>query len=323
MLTNETLKSYTVIKMMRHTIRQRTAQTRGRLALLTLIVCTSLIWRLLFDQSRRPQSKVAARLEALRSHVNGTETPREATAVHPDLVFMINMATHDRPEGRTLSLLNHSVSSILNQTNPNWVLYLTGDAFDPSQVATLHPVLSRVPPKKLMWANLNVPGERERWPEMDSVWRCAGAEALNHGLERVEMSYNAARGNMQGVILTHLDDDDAWTPEHLAVLAQTYARFSLASFVYTKSMFRTHEFPAFEGPLAYDNYPPVGRRLVHNSASWRLADFYGWRYRSCDTTDTYVDADMWNRMAAYMANHGLKSVFNPRMTSYHLTEAGV
>ena len=239
-------------------------------------------------------------------------------------LFIIVMMTYDRPSGHNLAVFNRSIASILQQTIPDWQLYITGDDYPPAKVATLHPILSQVPATKLHWANLNTPGERGRWPGVTDVWRCAGAAAGNYGLERVEMGYNPVRGNMVSppVIMTHLDDDDSWAPDHLEVLAQTYERFPDASFVYTQSIFHTAPFPAYSGPLAYNNYPPRPNNLIHNSASWRLADFYGWRYRTCNTTGTAVDADLWDRMAKHMSDNGMKSVFNPRVTTYHLTERG-
>ena len=234
------------------------------------------------------------------------------------------MMTYDRPQGHNLEVFNQSIASILQQTNRNWQLYIAADDYPPSKVAALHPILSQVPATQLHWANLNSPGERGRWPGVTDVWRCAGAAAANYGLERVEMSYNPVRGNLAAppVIMTHLDDDDSWAPDHLDVLAQTYAQFPNASFVYTQSIFHNAPFPVYSGPVAYTNTPPRPNKVIHNSASWRLADFYGWRYRTCNTTTTAVDADMWDRMAKQMARNGMKSVFIPRVTTYHLTERG-
>jgi len=235
-----------------------------------------------------------------------------------NLLFVVVEATYERLEGRTLTSLNRSLSSVLEQTNPNWVIYLSADNYSPANVSSLFPVLSRIPPDRLSWGNLNTPGERGRLP--DPVWRCAGAEALNYGLERVETRYNAVRGNSKNVIMTHLDDDDIWAPDHLAVLADTYKQFPLASFVYTRSIYQTEAFPRYDGAMAYNNYPPRPNNVIHNSVSWRLDDFFGWRYLSCNTTEWAVDADMWGRMAAFMDEQGLKSVFNPKVTTYHLTE---
>jgi len=246
-------------------------------------------------------------------------TPRTTSPL-----FIIVMMTYDRPQGHDLAVFNRSIASILQQTNPDWQLYITGDDYPPAKVATLHPILSQVPATKLHWANLNTPGERGRWPGGTNVWSCAGAAAANYGLERVEMGHNPVRGNMVAppVVMTHLDDDDSWAPDHLDVLAQTYDQFPNSSFVYTRSIFHIAPFPAYSGHVAYNNYPPRAGNLIHNSASWRLADFYGWRYRTCNTTAEPVDADMWDRMAKYMSDNGMKSVFNPRVTTYHLTERG-
>jgi len=241
----------------------------------------------------------------------------------PPLLFIVIMMTYDRPQGHNLTQFGLSIDSILRQSNPHWELHITGDDYPADKVPSLYPVLSRVPPAKLHWANLNAPGERGRWPGMTDVWRCAGAAAGNAGLERVEMAYNPTRANMAPVIITHLDDDDSWAPNHLDVLARTYAAFPEAVFVYTQSLFRKAPFPAYAGPVSYNNYPPRESHLIHNSASWRLADFFGWRYRTCNTTKMPVDADMWNRMARHMETRALKSVLNPQVTTYHLTERGV
>lgn len=237
-------------------------------------------------------------------------------------LFIVVMLTYERPSGHDLAVFNQSITSVLAQTNKNWRLYITGDAYPPTKVAALHPILGQVPASKLHWSNLNTPGERGRWPHIKDLWRCAGAAAVNAGLERVEMRYNPLRGNMNAppIIMAHLDDDDTWAPDHLEVLAQTYAQFPEASFVYTRSIYRTAPFPAYSGPIAYNNYPPGAEKLIHNSASWRLADFFGWRYRTCDTTEAPVDADMWDRMAKHMVEKDMKSVFNPRVTTYHVTE---
>ena len=232
------------------------------------------------------------------------------------------MMTYDRPAGHNLTQFALSIDSILRQTNPDWDLYITGDAYPGGKVAALHPALSRVSRSKLHWANLNTPGEQGRWPGVTDVWRCAGAAAANAGLERAEMAFNPTRANLGPIIIAHLDDDDAWAPDHLEVLARAYADFPEAAFVYTQSIFTKAPFPAYDGPAAYNNFPPRPNNLVHNSASWRLADFYGWRYRTCDTTSAPVDADMWDRMARHMDARGLKSVLVPQVTTFHLTERG-
>ena len=111
--------------------------------------------------------------------------------------------------------------------------------------------------------------------------------AANYGLERVEMGYNPARGNMVAppLIMTHLDDDDFWAFDHLDGRADVDIRPIPRCFFCGHAInFHTAPFPVYCWPVADNNNPPRAGNLIHNSATWRLADFYGWRYRTCNTT---------------------------------------
>jgi glycosyltransferase involved in cell wall biosynthesis len=128
----------------------------------------------------------------------------------------IILPTYDRPED-----VKAAVHSILEQTDTNWFLYIIGDNC-PTLVNTIDvltkEILSNPSKRKYLpqihWWNLQV--RKQMW----------GAVSRNYGLKML------AKTDW----VTYLDDDNTWTPNHLASLRKTSeenpeAKYILSSFL--------------------------------------------------------------------------------------------
>ena len=116
-----------------------------------------------------------------------------------------------------------------------------------------------------------------------------GAEARNHAL-------SLARGDL----IAYLDDDDAYRPEHLQVLAAALARDPQAGFAYSRAAVTCHEGAELrigDGPMAHGRILScmlLHHRSLLDTATWRSvirADDWDLVARWLDAGITYTSAD--------------------------------
>jgi hypothetical protein len=200
------------------------------------------------------------------------------------------------------------------QTHPDWTVYLVGDRYEDEDEFRSQARL--LPPDRVRAVNLPVALERDD-PALREIafWCCAGTNALNTAL---------ALQRRDGLVVTaHLDDDDHWRPDHLAVLASTYRADPEAAFVYTRAAHGNGGvLPADGGETGTCARPPAPFRLAHSAASWRL-DRIPLSYTSCPAEFGQAvpsDAYMWAKVADYCRARGLRSVFVPETTVVHPSE---
>ncbi|CAH6420872.1 Hypothetical protein UVM_LOCUS272 [uncultured virus] len=210
-------------------------------------------------------------------------------------VFGIVMATYARKNAAASEGFRGALRSVRCQSYPHWHLFLVGDKHE-SESSVLEALREcDIPSDKFTWTNLPVACEREYETHPRRLWHTAGATAMNYALELIDAS---------GLLLAaHLDDDDRWLPQHLALCVRPYLTRD-ASFSYTRghSTFGL-TLPLITGP---NDLPPVPERVFHSTVSWRLdripLRYNGWKY---DMLNTPADADMWDRIADYCATHKL------------------
>lgn len=237
-------------------------------------------------------------------------------------LFAIMTSTYHREQNVTMGYLNNLACFLNRQTYPNWLLFVTGDAYQPED--ELRVSLKSIDPCRLHLANLPSPGERGK-VHGSYLWFTAGSVARNDALDRIERFFNSSTHTKAQIVVACLDDDDYWEPFHLQTLASRYALYPSAKFVYT----RARSCNAPEGfPLFFvdglNNRPPVHSGMIHSTASWSLETFYGWRYHSIHEMSVLEpgDAHMWARMSSYLNQQALNFSFVPSVTVIHGAEHG-
>lgn len=158
-----------------------------------------------------------AELDALRSSMDvPTELAAEfhawraANRVAERPLVSICIATYNRAE----LLTTRSIPSVLSQTYPHLELIVVGDGCT-DQTAN---AIAAIPDSRIRFVNLP---QRGSYPD-DPIkrWMVAGTPAINHAMRLC-----------QGDFVTHLDDDDEYTPDRLEKLVE-FAVQEAADFVW-------------------------------------------------------------------------------------------
>jgi hypothetical protein len=204
----------------------------------------------------------------------------------------------------TFSRVQETLRSLKEQTYPHWRLYLIGDRYEPEEEFER---LSLELPPQVVALNLNRAVERESSSGL-ALWCTGGRMANNIALTLQERD---------GITHTcHLDHDDLWRPTHLATLAEAYASFPQAAFIYTRALYRAPTCN-FELPrertvqVAYNNLAPRIGNIVHATASWRL-DWIPLRYRA--HAEEPADAYMWAWIMEWCKRKSLPYLYVPTTT---------
>lgn len=102
---------------------------------------------------------------------------------------------------RARLILERALPSVLEQDYENWELIIVGDAMEEEQAALLNGIRD----SRIRFFNLRTRGRYPRQP--GPRWCVAGIKPMNFGLR-------VARGDW----ITHLDDDDEYTDDHISAL---------------------------------------------------------------------------------------------------------
>ena len=143
--------------------------------------------------------------------------------------------------------------------------------------------------------------ERQQYPE-DPAHRgwVLGMNARNHALD-----------NAQGEWVAPLDDDDEWTPDHIATLLRT-AQAAEADFAYGQS---EYHWPDGRYQLA-GRWPPGFGAFCDGAQVYRNG--MGYRYDpKCIERALPEDGDMWERMV----KGGVKFTFLPQVVHHYYPSA--
>jgi len=250
--------------------------------------------------------------------------PNTESNSQTDLMFVVVVATYRRSNNSTFGFLRNLACFLKAQTYQQWVLFVTGDAYSPEE--EFRAALRSIPERRLFLSNLASPGERGRL-NGHYLWLTAGTAALNQALQRVEEFYLDSRELVEDrLVIARLDDDDYWYADHLQTLADRYALYPTVKFVYTRarSCHAQDGYPQFlvDG---LNNRPPVHSGMIHSTASWKLKEFWRWRYHTIEEMSSPEpgDAHMWVRMAKHMTSSSRNYSFVPLVTAIHGSENGV
>ena len=226
----------------------------------------------------------------------------------------IVIPTYQRGDGTTPSLLTRALNSIKNQTHTDYKVFLIGDKYDNNdefmQLAT-----TIIDSDKIYYENLAVAVEREKYPiGSHQLWCAGGVNATNWGMHK---------STSEGIhYVCHLDHDDYWQSNHLEEINKVLEEQKPA-FVYTCS---THIHNGILPKVNIDggviNSIPVACNLIHSSVCMNC-DTIPIRYRDVfsEKGSSYAaDADMWDRVGAYIREQNLQSFLIKQLTCNHPTE---
>jgi glycosyltransferase involved in cell wall biosynthesis len=224
--------------------------------------------------------------------------------VDSEVRFGITIATYQRPDGSTNSLLNRALQSVYNQTYHNWKLFLIGDNYhDRIEFGAIVARAGYHCGDDFQSVNLPYAIGRDTGLKEIELWKVGGVGAMNFAL---------TLQHIDGIdVHCHLDDDDYWLPDHLETLSQEYADPYVA-FVYTQAK-RTYKDDVYPKCTVADKRPwrPRANGLIHSTASWKLSDIDSMYIPKLDQP---ADSYLWTRIADELDIKKLNSVFVPKVT---------
>ena len=176
----------------------------------------------------------------------------------------------------------NSIASIVDQTYEHWTLVVGGDALDEMQLARVRDMLERsVPPGRWFLTNTRAShAERNNLhlynDDPSKLWFYGGGGCVEHVSEYVKRLPAVTH-------FSHLDDDDFWYPNHLALHALAYMQVPHSAFVYSvgkvypigirpplRFMEGTPVFPWSGNSTLLRLHPPIPCYIFPSLTSYRL-----------------------------------------------------
>jgi glycosyltransferase involved in cell wall biosynthesis len=226
----------------------------------------------------------------------------------------IVIATYQKPDGSTPSLLKRAIESIKKQTYQDYILIIIGDKYENNnefEVICNDKELEG----KIIYKNLPIAKEREKYSAgSKELWSAGGVNARNYGIDL---------GLKHGLTyICHLDHDDYWHLQHLEVINHTIELTKDASFINTCSTYFDSHLPKVKltNEIQLSEIKPGG--LIHSSVCINHKDI-PLKYRDVfgETGKEYAaDADMWVRIGEYVKEKKLKTYQITSLTCFHPTE---
>lgn len=207
------------------------------------------------------------RLEALRRDPSYTAAFDEAEPLVSVIIPTYN---------RARLIADRTLPSVVRQEYPNWEVIIVGDKVSDENAAILRSLTSA----RVRFHNLALRGAYPRLP--GPRWHVAGTKPINFGLR-------VSRGRW----ITHLDDDDEFTPNHIAVLLRE-AKARRAEWVHGNVLYRESAESADPGFLIGAETPELGKisrisSLYHGGLKRFPYDLFCWQYLYPG------DWDLWER----------------------------
>lgn len=214
-----------------------------------------------------------ARLECIRrgsSHAAAFESAEPLVSV---IVPTLN---------RAQLILERTLPSVIAQDYENWELIVVGDAMESQQAA----LLKAISDPRVRFLNLRTRG---RYPQQRGPrWYVAGVKPMNFGLRLA-----------RGAWITHLDDDDEYTDDHISALL-SLARERRAEWVHGKVLFVDENGGPSE--VVGDPRPALGR--ISRISSLYLGALKTFRYNAACWRYYYpADWDLWERFLDMGVTH--------------------
>jgi predicted O-methyltransferase YrrM len=188
--------------------------------------------------------------------------------------------------------LEESLAGVASQTFDDYHLIVVGD--DYTDDAELRNVLatSNIEQNKISIFNLPAAYERFTLRTVHEKWCSGGVTATNYGLgiaRRLGCAFHA-----------RLDDDDVWSPDHLANHVSVMEKDTECSIVFSHALFRgvtpatDRVLPSQKGTF---ESTPIPSGCAHSSVVWRLLNsplqYFSYRI----VRGVPADHDAWNRIS--------------------------
>jgi glycosyltransferase involved in cell wall biosynthesis len=219
-------------------------------------------------------------LKGFEDFIFEAASKKEFESLSPkDVKFGVLTVTYRRPDGKTPKYLKETVQSLLDQKHDNWKLYLIGDDYENEE--ELAEILAMVPKNKLVYENLDLPGERLRFKGHD-LWLSGSNGAANIALKKM-------KGD--GIEwFARLDHDDYWKPDHLTNFAKAIGDNDNLKFMSSGSVVKRYKSgsDSYIRPVVMENggvsYSPKNVNTLkdcwHSALCWNIKDLGNLQYRN-------------------------------------------
>lgn len=198
------------------------------------------------------------------------------------------MICYKRKNGLSKQHLERSLTSIKNQTNQNFKLFLIGDNYEDEE--EFYSFKNYLPEEQFTIINLKEAYERSRWSGYE-LWCTAPVKATNYGIE-------LALGEGFSYIC-HIDDDDYYLPNHIETIHQAI-KDTGKNFIHTTCHIirgdTEFDFPTLTENL-YEEVNPIGGSLAKCSVCINYRNFSLRPRNVFEETGTHLvyDCDLFNR----------------------------
>lgn len=229
----------------------------------------------------------------------------------------IVIATYQRTDGSTPSLLKRAIDSVKNQTHQDYILIIIGDKYD-NNIEFKNICEETNLGDKIVYENLPYAKEREKYAlGSKELWSSGGVNARNYGIDlglKLGLDY-----------ICHLDHDDYWHPQHLELINHTIETTQDASVINTCSTYFDSYLPPIEltNEIIPTEIKPGG--LIHSSVCINHKTI-PLKYRDVfeETGKEYAaDADLWARIGRFVKENELKTYLITSLTCFHPTEGEI
>ena len=225
---------------------------------------------------------------------------------------VIVMATYFRPDGSSKNSLTKTLESVLAQSCAKWTLIIVSDAYEPAdELLTIVNSFREKTSNSIILLQNNICERDHIKGDARQLWRVAGAISMNRAL------LYARQNGFQYYF--HLDDDDAWSPDHLTTIMATYEEFPTCVFVNTQSTYRGGKLPTTADIDVFpNNRIPRGCDTVHSSYSFKLdiIPYYYVTALSKGRMPTPTDAFMLSSIGKFIEQSDHTAIYVPKLTCF-------
>jgi glycosyltransferase involved in cell wall biosynthesis len=224
--------------------------------------------------------------------------------------FAIIIPTYQRADGRSPMLVNRALQSILQQSYKNFKVYLIGDRYEnKKEFANFGLGFNK---ENFYSINLPEPGERTRYENNKRLlWLYGGIAASNYGI-------NLAL--QEGLTyICRLDHDDYWKSGHLKLFNDLINKNN-ADWMCTRAVNLNRILPTTKETKKYISFLPHRGGLIQSATciNQRTIPLLSRDYfKETGKVGIPGDADLWERMAAYIKKNKLKSFLINEVSCIH------
>lgn len=206
--------------------------------------------------------------------------------------------TYRKLDGSTYNHLKKTLESVKNQIHQDYKMFLIGDNYsDNDELIELSKI---IPSDKIHVENLSLAVERTKYNGRD-LWCCGGRTATITGVTMaLDDGYD---------YICRLDHDDIFLEKHLQLISECIEKTG-TNFVATKC----GNLPDITPTGVYTNYRPIDSRLYKVSVCLNQRYFNMFSREESELKRIYGsihpgDADLWNRIKAFMIDKNEYGIF--------------